>query len=103
MQGEARLSVWMLSRTGVLIPYSASYYLPSVDPTIGASTVRLSRGPELGPEAYRAPHPVLGSPVLLADGSAYGLLTGPEEGARLLEHLPGWLLRDLGQRQPKTV
>jgi len=99
VHGEARVSVWTLSRTVALLPYSASYYLPSVDPMTGGSTLRLSRGPE----AYHSGEPVLGSPMLLADGSAYGLLTeGGEGAARLQEHLPGWLLRDLSQRQPKT-
>jgi hypothetical protein len=42
---------------------------------------------------------MLGSPIVVADGSAIGVLTGYRRGRRLTQHLPGWLVRELTAAQ----
>lgn len=38
---------------------------------------------------------LLGSPMVLSDGSVFGILTGIQQGICLVDFLPGWLLREL--------
>jgi hypothetical protein len=110
-KSEAEAQVWLLSFTRYLIACTARYSNDFVGNEGHPLDLRLRGGeipqPEFGlpprdpfyegPEGAWAPYgmAILGSPIIVADGSVIGLLTGQRSGPRLREHLPSWLSQDL--------
>src|SRR5205085_2306152 len=105
--GEVEVPVWLLSLTGDLIhctpSYAANYVSEHGPDNFGLSGGEIPRSNGLPPDDPIPVHygenlaGMLGSPVVVADGSVIGLMTEKRQGPLLTQRLPGWLLRDLAQ------
>ncbi len=105
--GEAKVSVWLLSPndslTYSLISCEAEYNIKLLDAdgvpgTFGLGDIPRSGGlPPADPFLHFGDNfaAMLGTPIVVADGSAIGIMTSYRQGPFLTNHLPGWLLRQL--------
>lgn len=83
-------TVWLRLRTGEPLICTATYLKETPH-----ENLLISENIPYG-SSSKFPH---GSPIIVTDDSVIGVLTRETRGARLTEHLPGWLMRELRRRR----
>jgi hypothetical protein len=93
--------IWLLPLTGKLVPCTAQYVDDEVisGPPSDLDIKDYDRSAQgrIFPFVPADGQNLAGSPIVVDDGSAIGVVTGHRTGSRLTHHLPGWLLRELTQ------
>lgn len=93
-------SISMLSLAGGLFSGTARYFPELMGASATKGSFLVLGGEKYGPNSLPAHFgdglgKLLGSPLILSDGSVFGVLTGIQQGICLVDFLPGWFLREL--------